>query len=209
MIVVGADETGKGPVIGPLVIAAVALDKKGESILKKVGIQDSKKYSSKKTLERHANNIKRRAIDYGVEIVPAQILNKLHQIEINLNYAIALFYQKLLKEAIERNDPEKIIIDDFGAKEILLSLLDFENLVIERKADENYIAVSSASVYAKYIHNLEMEKIRVKYGDFGSGTPNDIKTIKWLEDYYRENKKWPPIVRTFWKTIARVEKRLV
>ncbi|MFQ6052167.1 MAG: ribonuclease HII [Candidatus Hydrothermarchaeota archaeon] len=210
MIVIGADETGKGPVIGPLVIAAVALDRRGESILKKIGIQDSKKYSSKKVLERHAHDIKKRSIDHGVEIVPAQVINKLHQVKINLNYAIALFYQNLLKDLIEKNKPEKIIVDDFGAKKILLDLLDFkDNLIIERKADENYIAVSSASVIAKHTHNLEMNKLREVYGDFGSGNPNDSKTIRWLEDYYRENRKWPPIVRTFWKTVEKIEKRMI
>ena len=47
-IIAGIDEAGRGPVIGPMVIAGVSVDEKGEKALKELGVKDSKLLSPKK-----------------------------------------------------------------------------------------------------------------------------------------------------------------
>lgn len=43
MKVLGIDEAGRGPVIGPLVVAGVMIPERKFSILRKMGVKDSKK----------------------------------------------------------------------------------------------------------------------------------------------------------------------
>jgi ribonuclease HII len=47
----GIDEAGRGPVIGPLIIAGCLIDEKFEEELKNLGVKDSKKLTRKKREE--------------------------------------------------------------------------------------------------------------------------------------------------------------
>ena len=42
MLVIGVDEAGRGPVIGPLVVCSVAIPSKDEKLLLDMGVKDSK-----------------------------------------------------------------------------------------------------------------------------------------------------------------------
>ena len=42
MILAGVEEAGRGPVIGPLVLAIAAIDSENEGELEKIGVKDSK-----------------------------------------------------------------------------------------------------------------------------------------------------------------------
>ena len=48
MLILGVDDAGRGPVIGPMVLAAVLIDDKHEAELKKLGVKDSKQILPKK-----------------------------------------------------------------------------------------------------------------------------------------------------------------
>ena len=48
MQICGVDDAGRGSMIGPLVIAGIRIEKKNISKLRKLGVRDSKKLSSKK-----------------------------------------------------------------------------------------------------------------------------------------------------------------
>ncbi|MGQ0606734.1 MAG: ribonuclease HII, partial [Candidatus Nitrosotenuis sp.] len=47
MLVCGVDEAGRGSMLGPLVVAAVAIDKSKINTLIEIGVKDSKKLSAK------------------------------------------------------------------------------------------------------------------------------------------------------------------
>ena len=47
----GIDDAGKGPIIGPMIIAGVSLDVKDLHKLEKIGVKDSKKLTAKKREE--------------------------------------------------------------------------------------------------------------------------------------------------------------
>lgn len=66
-------------------------------------------------------------------------------------------------------------------------------------ADRLNIAVSGASIIAKVIRDSEISKIRIKYGDVGSGYPSDKKTIKFVKEWYRQKNEIPHFVRKSWK----------
>ena len=41
-LTLGIDDAGRGPLIGPMILAGVLLDKNGEEVLKKNNVRDSK-----------------------------------------------------------------------------------------------------------------------------------------------------------------------
>ena len=46
--VVGVDEAGRGPALGPLVVCAIYMPKSDREILSEIGVKDSKKLSKKR-----------------------------------------------------------------------------------------------------------------------------------------------------------------
>ena len=49
--VIGIDEAGRGPVIGPLVVSALAVPIKDLPLLKEMGVKDSKELSAPQRLK--------------------------------------------------------------------------------------------------------------------------------------------------------------
>ena len=72
------------------------------------------------------------------------------------------------------------------------------------KADAKIEVVAAASIIAKETRENEIEKLKEKIGDFGSGYPSDERTIKFLKSFYADNGKWPTGTRESWKTLERI-----
>ncbi len=47
-------------------------------------------------------------------------------------------------------------------------------------------------------------ELRERYGDFGSGYCSDMKTVDFLESWFRENDACPHFVRGSWATVRRI-----
>ena len=71
-MICGVDEAGKGPVLGPLVVAAVAV--KNAKEIENLGIKDSKQLNAAKRKEL-AKLIKEK-YDYAVEVIEAETVDK-------------------------------------------------------------------------------------------------------------------------------------
>jgi ribonuclease HII len=72
-------------------------------------------------------------------------------------------------------------------------------LISMHHADRLNVVVSGASIIAKVIRDSEISKIRIKYGDVGSGYPSDKKTIKFVKEWFRQKNEIPPFARKSWK----------
>ena len=68
-LICGIDESARGPVIGPLIIAGVLLNKSKEDSFREAGVKDSKLLTQPQRVKL-ANFIKREADDYFVITVP-------------------------------------------------------------------------------------------------------------------------------------------
>jgi len=56
MLKLGIDDAGRGPVIGPMVLAGCLIDEKTEEEFKKIGVKDSKQLTGQKKGISRGNN---------------------------------------------------------------------------------------------------------------------------------------------------------
>lgn len=202
VLICGIDEAGRGPVIGPLVMCGILIEERDVPKLRAIKVKDSKLLLHKQRVDLYKKILKiikdhKEFIIYPEEIdqsVDSQIsnLNKLEMIK--------------TAQIINYLNPDKVIIDcpSPNIKKYTLELAVFLKekpiLVVEHKADVNFVECSAASIIAKCIREEEVAKIKKKYNiDFGSGYPSDPKTQKFLkENFHRDDlseifrKSWLP-----------------
>ncbi len=198
MLVCGIDEAGRGPLIGPMVMAGVLVDEEGSESLRSMGVKDSKLLSQNRRValyKRIIPVVKKYKI---IVIEPKEIDAALNSDDLNLNWLEAHTSAQIINEL----KPEKMIIDCpsnnvIAYKRYLMKLLDNKKIeaVVEHKADVKYVECSAASILAKVTREEEIESIKKRVGDFGSGYLTDPKTIKFFE---KNAEKHHEIFRKTW-----------
>ena len=202
-MICGVDEAGKGPVLGPLVVAAVAVDKAKD--IQDLGIKDSKQLTPEKRKEL-ANLIKNK-FSFAIEIIEAERVDEYRR-QNKLNDLNREAFEKL----ISKLDPNVAYVDAADVNEHRFGKQIKEKLTNEKdtdvismhKADAKIDVVAAASIIAKETRENEIRKLKEKIGDFGSGYPSDERTIKFLKSFYSDNGKWPTGTRKSWKTVERI-----
>lgn len=187
MLICGVDEAGRGPVIGPLVMAGVLIEEKDEEKLKKIGVKDSKLIPSKKR-EELFKQILGIVKNYKIiSLTPDIIDNALSSETNNLNKLEA----ETTTEILNFLKPDKAIIDlpDKNQERyqdyIKTNLQVKVKLITEHKADYNYVIVGAASILAKVTRDRYLDFLKEQFGeDFGSGYMSDEKTQKFLEKHW-------------------------
>ena len=202
-MICGVDEAGKGPVIGPLVVAAVAV--KNAKKIENLGVKDSKQLNPVKRKEL-AKLIKDK-FDYAVEIIEAETVDKYRR-QNKLNELNREAFERLISKLdpnVAYVDAADVNEDRFGRqiKEKLTNETDTD-VISMHKADAKIDVVAAASIIAKETRENEIKKLKAKIGDFGSGYPSDERTIKFLKTFYADNGKWPTGTRKSWKTVERI-----
>ncbi len=208
MRVCGVDDAGRGPVIGPLVVAGIAVEERKIDGLRMLGVKDSKMLLAT-ARTRMSKEIPGLVDDYHVvEIAAAdldRIVNRAPKFQ-RLN----LLEAKAMAEVIEKLKPDVAYVDSSDTrterfKNNILDCLSFApRIVSEHKADINYPVVSAASIIAKVHRDGRVDEIRQEYGEVGSGYAHDPITCRFLRDYYREHGDFPPVVRRSWKTLRSI-----
>ena len=205
-LVCGIDEAGRGPVIGPLVICGVCFNESKITLLKEIGVRDSKKLSPKKRTQL-AQIIKENCHSFEVVIVSAKEIDDREKARITLNRLEEL----KMADIINKLQPDLIYVDAADVNEIrfgnaLKILLHYEptNIISKHRADDIYPIVSAASIIAKDTRDTIIDKLKQKYGDIGSGYPSDKRTTDFLKQWIRKNKKVPYFVRKTWETTKKI-----
>ncbi len=161
-LIAGVDEVGRGPLVGPVVAAAVILPEK----FSLEGLTDSKKLSEKKR-EEYYKKIEEQALAIGIGIIDEKKID-----EVNIYEATKL----AMKEAINNLDikPEHILIDAMP--------LDIEiptTSII--KGDLKSITISAASVIAKVTRDRMIDKLGEKYPMYEFKSNKGYPTKKHLD----------------------------
>jgi len=202
-MICGVDEAGKGPVIGPLVVAAVAV--KNAKDIQDIGVKDSKQLNPVKRKE--LSNIIKDKFDYTIEIIEAEKVDEYRK-QNRLNDLNREAFEKLISKLnpnVAYVDAADVNEHRFGKriKEKLTNENDTD-IISMHKADEKIDVVAAASIIAKEAREEEIRRLKKEIGDFGSGYPSDERTIKFLKTFYADNGKWPTGTRKSWKTIERI-----
>ena len=205
-MICGVDEAGRGPVIGPMVVAGVMLE--SESQLKGLNVRDSKKCTPKRR-EKLARELHKIA-KTEVMIIPASDIDTMRE-----GLTMNQIETKLFASVIEKLRPNIAYVDSADVNEGRFSQdikneLNFEVEIISKHgADEIFPIVSAASIIAKTNRDAEIRNIAKEIGEnIGSGYPSDAVTIQFLERWIHEHGKPPPHTRLSWKTAQRILNRV-
>ena len=202
-MICGVDEAGKGPVMGPMVVAAVSVE--NAKLIEDKGFKDSKLLTPQRRNELF--QLIKGNYRYAVEIIQPEEID-----EYRKKNQLNLLNRKAFEKVIIKLNPNIAYVDAadvneerFG-REIKSNLTNDNDtdVISMHKADSKIPVVAAASIIAKQTRENEIKKLKEKIGDFGSGYPSDERTIKFLKSYFHDNSKWPSGTRKSWKTIDRI-----
>ena len=214
---VGVDEAGRGPVIGPLVVAALAVPVEGgEDELRGLGVRDSKKLAPARreavyeglvgypheVIEVSAENVDALRSTASLNVIEARVfasvvLHLLTALGEGARVAVYMDAADTSESVFERNFRSSLV--DAPEAERLV------HVVSRHEADDTFPVVSAASVVAKTRREAAIARIHEELGeDFGSGYPSDARTISFLEKWIMEKGVLPPHTRMSWRTAQRL-----
>lgn len=200
--VYGVDEAGRGPVLGPMAMAVVVLDRKGTTTLTKLGVQDSKRFGAgAKAQEQRAAltaQIHQHAIAWACELVSVQIIDE-HTFRGQLNRLeqdVALQLLRQLGASVEA----AIICD--GANLFRPLQRHFPRLQAVNDGESHHVAVAAASILAKHARDTAFAEICSRYepefGPIAGGGYANAATRRFLDAYAQARGGLPPEARKSW-----------
>jgi len=163
----GIDEAGRGPLAGPVVVAAVIMPK--DSMIE--GVNDSKKVSEKKR-EKLYDEIIETAVAWGVGIIDQAEID-----EINILNATKKGLTLALTELTEK--PDIILVDALTGIDTLG--IPYQSII---KGDAKSYSIAAASIIAKVTRDRIMKQWDEIYPEYGFekhkgyGTKAHIEVIK-------------------------------
>ncbi len=161
-LIAGLDEVGRGPLVGPVVTAAVILPKN----YKLKGLNDSKKLTPKQR-DKFYDILVKDAISIGIGMCDAKTID-----EINIYEATKV----AMKEALNNLSikPDYVLIDAMKLD------IDTPHLPII-KGDAKSLSIAAASVVAKVTRDRMMDELDKVHPEYGFKSHKGYPTKKHLE----------------------------
>ena len=198
----GIDDAGRGPMLGPLVIAGISLEKKNIKKLNALGVKDSKKLTPK---------LREQLYKKIIEIVDDYYIAKISPRSIDASvkkHCLNGLEAKYMAKVVSKLNPDVSYVDScdvnptrFG-KEIS-KLSENHKIKSYHRADSRFVVVSAASILAKVTRDRVILKLRKEH-NLGSGYPSDSVTVKFVTKYYKKNREMPNFVRKSWKPVQKI-----
>ena len=206
---IGSDESGKGDLFGPLVVASFLCKKEMERDLRGIGVDDSKKLTSleirrigRTLCEQYHNTI-------AVKVFHNELYNKEYQHFNNLNLLLAKAHAERIIELVNNHEGipiDGIIVDKFARSDLVEKELATITIpLIQRTGGESNVGVAAASVIARYTFEKSMDALSNECGyalPYGAG-----ESVKQLAArIYRERGATflSRIVKVHFKTFAEI-----
>ena len=170
-IEVGIDEVGRGCIFGPVFASIVVISAENNHLLKKIGVDDSKKLSEKKR-NSLLPKILKLSKDWGIGQSSVREIDRYgirHATELSMVRAINKLKLTPLKIYIDGNLPLSLW---HGEQEMII------------KGDSKLTSISAASILAKVKRDALMIRLEEKYKGYvlyknkGYGTSDHFLSIK-------------------------------
>jgi len=203
----GSDEAGKGPVLGPMVVAAVATPDRSTL---PAGLADSKELAPDRRQELAAELDATETVSIGVETIP---VDRIDAPETDMNFLTVAGHAAAIDAALMGTTQEDEVAPVTGLADAGdTSAERFGRRVRERcettielearhGADGEDALVAAASIVAKVRRDEHIARLDHQYeADVGSGYPSDPTTRQFLETYAAEHGEVPPCARRSWST---------
>ena len=213
--VLGVDEAGRGPVLGPMVYAAAFWPKREQDRLARAGFDDSKKLSEADR-ERLFQELRRDpAVGYAVCSISARELSRqmLRASPVSLNKVAHDATVEMLSRVLRAGVAvREVYVDAVGDSDsyarVLSAAIPQCKFTVCPKADSLFKCVSAASIVAKVTRDAQLRDwVFEERGpgareskDWGCGYPGDEKTKRWLADNVDPVFGFPSVVRMSWAT---------
>uniref|UniRef100_D8Q4A9 Ribonuclease n=1 Tax=Schizophyllum commune (strain H4-8 / FGSC 9210) TaxID=578458 RepID=D8Q4A9_SCHCM len=205
--ILGVDEAGRGPVLGPLVYGVAYVAETGKERMEAMGFADSKTLDAARRealLETLCSAPD--VLGWAVRVISPQALSSgmLRRPPTNLNEqsrdATVMLIRGVLARGIQLS---AVFVDALGptvAYEQWLSQRFPEiKFTVANKADSKFKIVGAASVAAKVTRDALIDASRFP-AERGSGYPSDPKTKAWLAAAVEPTFGFPRAVRFSWAT---------
>ena len=201
----GIDEAGRGPVVGPLVVAGVAVP--DPSVLTKMGVTDSKALSpgKREMLDRKIRGLEGARVE--VRVIAPEVLDEerkrrtLNAIEVERfqDIALALGAPTVVVDAAD------VDARRFG-RQVASRLPPRMVVVAEHKADLNHVVVGAASIVAKVARDAAITELARRLErrlemPLGSGYVHDPATQAFLAAWHKRFGDLPEGTRRSWATV--------
>lgn len=217
---VGVDEAGRGPTLGPLVVAAFAIPESDIGMLEEMGVKDSKLLSpvKRKVLFTWLQS-RAKARDWQFQIhisSPAAIDNAMQLTNLN-SHEVDLFAH-VLNQIDFADEGGQLQLDACDTNPVRFGnnvagkIKDWpkKNWTVDSRhgADSYFLATAAASILAKETRDQVIEELKKNTGiDLGSGYPSDPKTKAALpllltDDLPHECLRWR------WATVSKAWAKL-
>ncbi|XP_027366788.1 ribonuclease H2 subunit A isoform X3 [Abrus precatorius] len=190
----GIDEAGRGPVLGPMVYACLYCASSYMKTLATLSFADSKTLKEEKREELFDTLKSNDSIGWDVDVIDPRELS-------------AKMLKKVLKMGVLLTEVYIDTVGDAGKYEMKLSkIFPSIKFVVAKKADSLYPVVSGASIVAKVTRDRALkewvldETAENMHRNFGSGYPGDPQTKSWLEHHRHTIFGFPTLVRFSWGT---------
>ena len=163
-LIAGTDEVGRGPLVGPVVAAAVILPV-GYNL---EGLDDSKKLTEKKR-EKYFDIIMKDAVSVGLGIVDAKTIDEINILEAS-RLAMKLAVDNLCVK------PEHILSDAMKLTNLDIPYTDIIH------GDALSLSIAAASVIAKVTRDRMMVDLDKEYPEYGFAKHKGYPTKLHLEN---------------------------
>jgi ribonuclease H2 subunit A len=233
-VVVGIDEAGRGPVLGPMVYALFVSPVVAEPTLRPLGVQDSKALTAGGREQLFRQLSADGQFGYSVRVIsPREISTCMMQRGINLNeLSYAVVYDLLdqlvrhsgsllagASDLVAHKSTERpktlrvcgVFVDTLGPPDKYRQRLEQRYpqwpFRVQPRADVDHAVVGAASIVAKVVRDDRLRTFPLPERidrDFGSGYPSDPLTVGWLRRHAHPLHGFPDIVRFSWASAERI-----
>jgi ribonuclease HII len=199
-VTLGVDEAGRGPALGPMVMAVVALDTRAARALTRAGLRDSKAYGAgaeaRATRAGFAARIRACAVHVRLAVIEVdEIDRRVRHGELNV------LEREVASRLIDDAPPRHRIVAD-GQRIFAALAARYPELEARDEGESHHAAVAAASVIAKVRRDELFAEIAARYvpefGAIAGGGYANAATRRFLRAYAERYRELPGEARRSW-----------